>query len=108
MLRRTKDTLINGKPIVELPPRHVGTVDCEFDSSERAFYNAIETKVRSRLDNMQAEKQMNYTSMLVLLLRLRQGNRYYNPGLDADNDYHVQRVTIHSSSQTTIEAMLRR
>lgn len=75
MLRRTKDTLVNGKPIIELPPRKVGIVDCEFDASELAFYNTISDKVHSRLNDMQAQGNMqsNYTSMLVLLLRLRQG-----------------------------------
>lgn len=75
MLRRTKDTLVNGLPIVELPPRIVNIVECEFDAEEQAFYDTVEQKVRSSLDDMEAAGTMknNYTIMLVLLLRLRQG-----------------------------------
>ncbi|KZT01342.1 uncharacterized protein LAESUDRAFT_739218 [Laetiporus sulphureus 93-53] len=74
MLRRTKDTLVNGKPILTLPERVVEIVDCEFDADERAFYNTVQDRVQSSLEAL--EKQggaaRNYTSVLVLLLRLRQ------------------------------------
>ncbi|EMD37109.1 hypothetical protein CERSUDRAFT_155596 [Gelatoporia subvermispora B] len=74
MLRRTKDTLINGKPILQLPDRNVQIVDCEFDPEERAFYESVEQKVSNKLQQLQEQGEMskNYTSMLVLLLRLRQ------------------------------------
>lgn len=75
MLRRTKDTLVNGKPILELPERIVKTVDCEFDEEERAFYDTVQVRVHARLEALQKQGGVanNYTSMLVLLLRLRQG-----------------------------------
>ncbi|KAI0753220.1 SNF2 family N-terminal domain-containing protein [Daedaleopsis nitida] len=73
MLRRTKTTLINGKPIVDLPPRLVGTVDCELDRVEREFYNSVEQLVQTSLEKLQAgDIRKAYTSVLVLLLRLRQ------------------------------------
>ncbi|OBZ66360.1 hypothetical protein A0H81_13586 [Grifola frondosa] len=74
MLRRTKDTLVNGKPILELPERIVNTVNCPFDDEERAFYNTVESKVQGSLEKLQQQGdfQRAYTSMLVLLLRLRQ------------------------------------
>ena len=75
MLRRTKTTIINGKPLLDLPARTVKNVYCDFDPEERAFYDGVEERVKERVDKLEAEGQMQkaYTSMLVLLLRLRQG-----------------------------------
>ena len=75
MLRRQKDTLINGKPLLELPDRLVDVVACEFDEDERTFYSALETKIQAKVEKFMEQGQVmkNYTSVLVLLLRLRQG-----------------------------------
>ncbi|OCH84032.1 hypothetical protein OBBRIDRAFT_799429 [Obba rivulosa] len=74
MLRRTKDTLVNGKPILQLPERNVQIVECEFDAAERAFYDSVAEKINDRLKKLQQQGEMtkNYTGVLVLLLRLRQ------------------------------------
>ena len=37
MLRRTKNTILNGKPLLDLPDRIVNSVQCEFDEEERQF-----------------------------------------------------------------------
>lgn len=78
MLRRTKNTILNGKPILQLPDRIVEIIHCDFDNDERAFYNEIEEKAGSTIDKMieRGEERKNYTSMLILLLRLRQGWPY--------------------------------
>ena len=75
MLRRTKNTVLNGKPLLKLPDRIVNLVECQFDPDERAFYNNVQTLVDNNLEKMQQSGDMSkqYTSMLVLLLRLRQG-----------------------------------
>ena len=75
MLRRTKSTVLNGKPLLKLPDRIVNLVECQFDPDERAFYNNVQTLVDNNLEKMQQSGDMSkqYTSMLVLLLRLRQG-----------------------------------
>ncbi|KZT22942.1 hypothetical protein NEOLEDRAFT_1157534 [Neolentinus lepideus HHB14362 ss-1] len=74
MLRRKKDTLLNGKPLLELPARNVEVVACNFDAEEREFYNAVEEKVRSSFEKLAqaGNLQKSYTTILVLLLRLRQ------------------------------------
>ncbi|KAI9068646.1 hypothetical protein FKP32DRAFT_1561262 [Trametes sanguinea] len=73
MLRRTKTTIVNGKPILELPDRIVNVVDCEFDAEERTFYHSVEEKVQTSLEQLQqGDINKAYTSVLVLLLRLRQ------------------------------------
>ncbi|CAE6538065.1 unnamed protein product [Rhizoctonia solani] len=74
MLRRTKDMTINGAPLLNLPGRNVETVMCAFDEDERAFYQALEQKTELTLNKfIKAGTVMkNYTSVLLLLLRLRQ------------------------------------
>ncbi|CAE6346188.1 unnamed protein product [Rhizoctonia solani] len=74
MLRRTKDMTINGAPLLNLPGRNVETVMCEFDEDEQAFYQALEQKTELTLNKfIKAGTVMkNYTSVLLLLLRLRQ------------------------------------
>lgn len=75
MLRRTKGTILNGKPLLDLPDRIVNVVHCSFDPEEQHFYESIQTRVQDSLETLQRSGDMskNYTSMLVLLLRLRQG-----------------------------------
>ena len=79
MLRRTKNTILNGKPLLDLPDRIVNSVQCEFDEEERQFYNGVQAMVDKNLETLQQQENMakNYTSMLVLLLRLRQGMCIY-------------------------------
>ncbi|KAG2034468.1 SNF2 family N-terminal domain-containing protein [Suillus americanus] len=74
MLRRTKDLVLNGKPIISLPPRHLSVVQCKFDSDEQAFYNTLSQRMTNELDKLvQAnEASKNYTHVLLMLLRLRQ------------------------------------
>lgn len=78
MLRRTKDMTINGAPLINLPGRAIETVFCEFDDDERAFYTALQEKTSLTLNKfIKAGTVMNnYTSVLLLLLRLRQGKSY--------------------------------
>jgi SNF2 family DNA or RNA helicase len=75
MLRRLKTDTINGKPIIELPARDVAIVHCEFDADERAFYDALAAKIEIAVSKFQraGTAQSNYTAILTLLLRLRQG-----------------------------------
>jgi SNF2 family DNA or RNA helicase len=75
MLRRRKDHILNGKPILNLPARSVEIVYCEFSATEREFYNAIQAKVSDSLDKIMGQEKRSYTSILLLLLRLRQGKR---------------------------------
>ena|ERR1700729_2878414 len=75
MLRRRKDHILNGKPILQLPERTVNVVQCEFDPEEYAFYMALESKMSTEVDKLMnaGEAQKNYTHVLVMLLKLRQG-----------------------------------
>ena len=75
MLRRRKTDALNGKPLIELPERHLSIVPCEFDKDEREFYFALENKIDEAMQKFvkNDEVMKNYTNVMVLLLRLRQG-----------------------------------
>jgi SNF2 family DNA or RNA helicase len=75
MLRRTKNHVLNGKPIITLPARNVSVVQCKFDSDEHTFYKTLSQRMTTELDKLvQAnEASKNYTHVLLMLLRLRQG-----------------------------------
>lgn len=76
MLRRRKDDQLNGKALIQLPKRTVEITSCDFDASERAFYNALETKMESVVEKLMKQSGKtggsSYISVLLLLLRLRQ------------------------------------
>lgn len=74
MLRRKKTDMVNGKPILVLPPRTVALVECEFEQDERDFYKAMAERTEVTLSKFAKSGASNtFTSVLVLLLRLRQG-----------------------------------
>ncbi|KAL5381591.1 hypothetical protein DPSP01_007040 [Paraphaeosphaeria sporulosa] len=73
-LRREKTTIIDGKPIVNLPPKIVNIRPVEFSNAEHELYKAIETKSQIQFNRYLKKGQVtnNYANILVLLLRLRQ------------------------------------
>lgn len=76
MLRRQKNQTLNGKTLLELPKRIVEVVSCEFDASEQIFYNGLENKMESVIEKLMGNGKNNYISVLLLLLRLRQGSSF--------------------------------
>ncbi|KAL3677102.1 hypothetical protein R1sor_027050 [Riccia sorocarpa] len=74
MLRRTKDTLIDGQPIVNLPQRIVTLKQTEFSEDERMFYSNLEIESRKQFQGYAdaGTVQSNYVNILWMLLRLRQ------------------------------------
>ena len=73
-LRRTKDSKIDGKPILTLPPKTTSEVRAEFSEDQENFYLSLENKTRIQFNRYLEANTIgrNYSSILVLLLRLRQ------------------------------------
>ncbi|TFL03806.1 SNF2 family N-terminal domain-containing protein [Pterulicium gracile] len=71
MLCRRKTDYVNGVPLINLPARNVEVMSCAFNEVEKTFYTALETKMDVVPQRLMA-RGGNYTSILVLLLRLRQ------------------------------------
>ncbi|KAL0375485.1 UNVERIFIED_CONTAM: Helicase-like transcription factor CHR28 [Sesamum radiatum] len=74
MLRRTKGTLIDGEPIITLPPKKIHLTRVDFSLEERTFYNKLEADSRKQFKAYAAAGTVNqnYANILLLLLRLRQ------------------------------------
>lgn len=74
MLRRTKTSQIDGKPILELPEKKILEVSDKLEGEEEKFYQALEGKSKEKAKIMLESKQRQgaYSSILTLLLRLRQ------------------------------------
>lgn len=74
MLRRLKTAEVNGKKILNLPARTVTVVKCLFDGDERTFYQALAERTALRMSKFMKAGSVssNYTSILTMLLRLRQ------------------------------------
>ncbi|KAI9790032.1 MAG: hypothetical protein M1833_002121 [Piccolia ochrophora] len=74
LLRRTKESKIDGKPIISLKPRVVEEVHAVFDDDQQQFYNALETQTQLQFNKYlkQGTVGKHYSNVLVLLLRLRQ------------------------------------
>jgi len=74
LLRRTKSSKIDGKPILQLPPKTVTEVQAFFSEDELNFYKALEGKTQLQYNRYLKAGTVgrNYSNILVLLLRLRQ------------------------------------
>ncbi|KAL9243594.1 hypothetical protein vseg_017463 [Gypsophila vaccaria] len=74
MLRRTKGTLLDGKPIINLPPKVVKLKKVEFSEEERDFYTQLEADSRAKFQAYadSGTVKQNYVNILLMLLRLRQ------------------------------------
>ncbi|RCH89099.1 hypothetical protein CU098_000185, partial [Rhizopus stolonifer] len=73
-LRRSKKAKIDGRPILDLPERNIHMTHVDFSPDERIHYDFVEQRAQARFNKyLQAGSVMkNYSSVLVLLLRLRQ------------------------------------
>lgn len=73
-LRRTKDSLLDGRPVIELPARIEADAHTEFDAEQMEFYLALERQQKLKFNRYLKEGTVlkNYIYILVLLLRLRQ------------------------------------
>lgn len=73
-LRRTKDSRLDGKPIIQLPPRIDKPSFVDFNDEQRAFYKALEVRQQLKFNKylINGAVMKNYIHILILLLRLRQ------------------------------------
>ncbi|KAI0384327.1 SNF2 family N-terminal domain-containing protein [Hypomontagnella monticulosa] len=74
LLRRTKDSEIDGKPIIELKDKIEVIDHVTFDEDQKAYYQALEQNSRVEFSKYLRAGTVgkNYTMVLTLLLRLRQ------------------------------------
>lgn len=87
MLRRLKTSKINGQPILTLPSKTEINEQVSFSADERSWYRTTEDNSRVQFNKYLRAGTVgkNYSSILVLLLRLRQA--CCHPHLDMDFEY---------------------
>ncbi|GJY61037.1 helicase-like transcription factor CHR28, partial [Tanacetum coccineum] len=70
----TKDTVIDGQPIITLPPKTIKLSSVDFSTEERDFYSKLEADSCSQFKAYAAAGtvRQNYANILLMLLRLRQ------------------------------------
>ncbi|KZV76703.1 hypothetical protein PENSPDRAFT_646154 [Peniophora sp. CONT] len=73
-LRRKKDSKLNGKPLIELPPREVKIIKIDFSEEERDLYGMIERQEQAKFNRFLRAGTVlkNYHQIFVMILRLRQ------------------------------------
>ena len=76
MLRRTKKSTFEGKPILVLPERTTEIENPEFSEDEESFYRALENRTQLQFNKYLRAGTVgsSYSAILVLLLRLRQAS----------------------------------
>ncbi|KAF4918833.1 putative ATP-dependent helicase [Colletotrichum viniferum] len=86
LLRRTKTSEIDGKPILQLPEKKEEVVYAELDEDERQYYTDLETKSQVQINKYLRKGTLgkHYSHVLVLLLRLRQTCCHPHLLLDSD------------------------
>ncbi|KAI4368176.1 hypothetical protein MLD38_016763 [Melastoma candidum] len=96
MLRRTKGTLLDGEPIITLPPKSVELKKVDFSEEERDFYLKLEADSRAQFEEYAAAGTVkeNYVNILLMLLRLRQA---------CDHPLLVKGNASNSSSKSSIQ-----
>lgn len=87
MLRRKKNSLLDGKPILRLPEKTEDVIYATFSPEELDFYKQLEKNAQVLVNKYIREKSVskNYSSILVLLLRLRQACCHPHLNLDVDD-----------------------
>ncbi|KAH9958710.1 SNF2 family N-terminal domain-containing protein [Russula dissimulans] len=74
LLRRTKDSKLEGKPLLTLPPKSIDLEILQFSPDERQIYDDFEKKAKIRVNKFIRENTIiqNHSAVLVMILRLRQ------------------------------------
>ncbi|KAI9779082.1 MAG: hypothetical protein M1839_007748 [Geoglossum umbratile] len=98
LLRRTKKSEIDGKPILNLPERTNKAQNAVFNEDELTFYQALETKTALQFNKYlkQGSIGRNYTNILVLLLRLRQA---------CCHPHLIQDMEVQHNAEITVDEM---
>lgn len=87
MLRRKKNSELDGKPILKLPEKTEEIVYAELSPEERDFYAQLERNAQVQFSKYLRAGSIgkNYSNILVLLLRMRQACCHPHLNLDVDD-----------------------
>ncbi|KAF8118270.1 hypothetical protein N665_0005s0038 [Sinapis alba] len=110
LLRRTKGTLLDGQPILHLPPKIINLTKAEFSPEESAFYKGLETTSQSEFKAYAdaGTVHTNYAYIRVMLLRLRQACDHPQLVKTSKESYEGEHLLLKQSdfTSTKIKAMM--
>ncbi|KAF9354650.1 hypothetical protein BGX34_010890 [Mortierella sp. NVP85] len=100
-LRRTKTQMVDGKPLLDLPPRTDHMRVLELSLNERQLYQRMESNAKQTVDKIVQEDKImkNYAHILQAILKLRQICAHYalvkNMGddLDVSEDFNEAKAS---------------
>lgn len=73
MLRRTKNSSVDGKPLLQLPKKTVQNVSLKMEEREAAYYKDLESGIQKKAKKLLSSSHKSlHSDILTLLLRLRQ------------------------------------
>ncbi|KAF8134681.1 SNF2 family N-terminal domain-containing protein [Mycena galopus ATCC 62051] len=72
LLRRTKTSKLEGKPILTLPPKDIEIVKLQFSAEEREIYDSFEKRSKISLNKFIRAGTLVKKYVVVMILRLRQ------------------------------------
>lgn len=103
LLRRTKDTLINGETILTLPPVDAKVISVDFTEDERIFYDALLSKSLSVFDGFvkAGTASKSWFQIFSLLQRLRQACDHLALTVKSRLDYELDKDCGSRSEQLT-------
>ncbi|KAG6887923.1 hypothetical protein C0992_010201 [Termitomyces sp. T32_za158] len=104
LLRRTKNSTLEGKPILQLPNKDIQIVKLEFSRDERDLYDSFERRTKIRLNRFIRERTLvkNKAVVLVMILRLRQLCCHPNLILSQAEEYDDPTLLVGSDSDREI------
>ncbi|KAK1779954.1 SNF2 family N-terminal domain-containing protein [Copromyces sp. CBS 386.78] len=111
MLRRMKTTVIDGKPILDLPPKVEHIEHVEFSDEEQTFYKNLQDKSQVIYGRYVRNNTVgkNYSNILVLLLRLRQACCHpHLTDFEAKPENHLAEATMVELAKTLEPAVIDR
>ncbi|KAF9546609.1 hypothetical protein EC957_009532 [Mortierella hygrophila] len=101
-LRRTKTQMVDGKPLLDLPPRtdHMRTLDLSLN--ERQMYQRMESSAKQTVSLIVQENKVmkNYAHILQAILKLRQICAHYalvknmNDDLDMSGEFNLAKAAV--------------
>ncbi|KAI0170944.1 SNF2 family N-terminal domain-containing protein [Pestalotiopsis sp. NC0098] len=74
LLQRKAESLIDGAPVLRLPPLELKTSNLVFDPEQRLEYAAVEKRMQDKFNKLVQQRiaRKKYCTILVMILRLRQ------------------------------------
>ncbi|OAV97593.1 hypothetical protein PTTG_01908 [Puccinia triticina 1-1 BBBD Race 1] len=87
MLRRQKNSKLDGKPLIVLPPKHEEDVWLDMSPDEREIYEMLEKHAQQKFNVFLRRGTVlkNFACILVLLLRLRQACGHPSLAIEEDD-----------------------